>query len=172
MIRQRAALTASILFVATRIGLGALWIHEGYVKFHAHFGSADILLVVAGAGPNSRVPGYFQAIADNLLRPAAGLAGVLTPLTEVGLGVALIVGLFSVPVAIGSAILLATYWSSDQLIAQYPIMIVLSVAVVAGHAYVDRWSVNPRVRGLVRKLVPSAGQASEGNSTSPSSAMS
>ncbi|MUL63290.1 hypothetical protein BOO86_02330 [Mycobacterium sp. CBMA 234] len=137
----RSALAASILFGVARVGLGLLWLHEGYVKLRAHFGSADILLVVNGASSNTRVPEYFRFAADHLLRPTAHLAGIATPLTEVGLGLLLIVGLFSVQTAVASAALLAVYWSSDQLIAQYPAMAVLSVAVIVGHGHVDRWSV-------------------------------
>ncbi|MUL48012.1 DoxX family membrane protein [Mycobacterium sp. CBMA293] len=150
----RSGLAASILFGVARVGLGLLWLHEGYVKLRAHFGSADILLVVNGASSNTRVPEYFRFAAEHLLRPTAHLAGIVTPLTEVGLGLLLILGLFSVQTAVASAALLAVYWSSDQLIAQYPIMAVLSVAVIVGHAYVDRWSVIEVLRrrgALVRR---------------------
>jgi thiosulfate dehydrogenase [quinone] large subunit len=70
----------------------------------------------------------------------------MTPLTEVALGLVLVLGVVSMPAAVVSAGLLAVYWSSDQLIAQYPVMAVLSVGVVAGHAYSDRWSVIELVR--------------------------
>ncbi len=144
--RDRAGLAASILFGAVRVGLGLLWLHEGYVKLRAHFGSADILLVADGASANSRVPEYFRFVAEHLLRPTAHLAGIMTPLTEVALGLVLVLGIVSMPAAVVSAGLLAVYWSSDQLIAQYPVMAVLSVGVVAGHAYSDRWSVVEVVR--------------------------
>ena len=144
--RGRAGLAASILFGAVRVGLGLLWLHEGYVKLRAHFGTADILLVVDGASANSRVPEYFRFVAEHLLRPTAHLAGIMTPLTEVALGLVLVLGVVSMPAAVVSAGLLAVYWSSDQLIAQYPVMAVLSVGVVAGHAYSDRWSVVELVR--------------------------
>jgi thiosulfate dehydrogenase [quinone] large subunit len=139
--RDRADLAASILFGAVRVGLGLLWLHEGHVKFRAHFGRADILLVVDGASANSRVPEYFRFTAEHLLRPTADLAGVMTPLTEVVLGLVLVLGLFSTPAAVASAALLAVYWSSDQLIAQYPIMAVLSVGVLVGQGYSNRWTI-------------------------------
>lgn len=139
--RDRADLTASILFGAVRVGLGLLWLHEGYVKLRAHFGSADILLVVDGASANSRVPEYFRFVAEHLLRPTADLAGIMTPLTEVTLGLVLILGVFSTLSAVVSAGLLAVYWSSDQLIAQYPIMALLSVGVLVGQGYSNRWSI-------------------------------
>jgi len=139
--RDRADLAASILFAAVRVALGLLWLHEGYVKLRAHFGSADILLVVDGASANSRVPEYFHFVAEHLLRPTAHLAGVMTPLTEVTLGLVLVLGVFSTQAAVVSAALLAVYWSSDQLIAQYPIMAVLSVGVLAGQGYSNRWTI-------------------------------
>ena len=139
-------LAASMVFGAARVGLGLLWLHEGYVKLHAHFGSADILLVVDGASANSRVPEYFRFVAEHLLRPTAHLAGVMTPLTEVALGLVLVLGMFSKQAAVVSAGLLAVYWSSDQLIAQYPIMAVLSAGVLVGQAYSDRWSIGELVR--------------------------
>ena len=144
--RDRAHLAASILFGAVRVGLGLLWLHEGYVKFRAHFGRADILLVVDGASANSRVPEYFRFVAEHLLRPTADLAGVMTPLTEVTLGLVLILGVFSTLSAVVSAGLLAVYWSSDQLIAQYPIMALLSVGVLVGQGYSNRWSIMTLVR--------------------------
>ncbi|OKH82987.1 hypothetical protein EB75_10770 [Mycobacterium sp. ST-F2] len=139
--RDRADLAASILFGAVRVGLGLLWLHEGYVKFRAHFGRADILLVVDGASANSRVPEYFRFVAEHLLRPTADLAGIMTPLTEVTLGLVLVLGVFSTAAATASAGLLAVYWSSDQLIAQYPIMAMLSVGVLVGQGYSNRWSI-------------------------------
>lgn len=139
-------LAASMVFGAARVGLGLLWLHEGYVKLHAHFGKADILLVVDGASANSRVPEYFRFVAEHLLRPTAQLAGVMTPLTEVALGLVLVLGIFSKQAAVVSAGLLAVYWSSDQLIAQYPIMAVLSAGVLVGQAYSDRWSIGELVR--------------------------
>lgn len=139
-------LAASMVFGAARVGLGLLWLHEGYVKLHAHFGSTDILLVVDGASANSRVPEYFRFVAEHLLRPTAHLAGVMTPLTEVALGLVLVLGIFSKQAAVVSAGLLAVYWSSDQLIAQYPIMAVLSAGVLVGQAYSDRWSIGELVR--------------------------
>lgn len=144
--RDRADLAASILFGAVRVGLGLLWLHEGYVKLRAHFGSADILLVVDGASTNSRVPEYFRFVAEHLLRPTADLAGIMTPLTEVTLGLVLILGVFSTLSAVVSAGLLAVYWSSDQLIAQYPIMALLSVGVLVGQGYSNRWSIMTLVR--------------------------
>jgi thiosulfate dehydrogenase [quinone] large subunit len=139
--RDRADLAASILFGAVRVGLGLLWLHEGYVKLRAHFGSADILLVVDGASANSRVPEYFRFVAEHLLRPTAHLAGVVTPLTEVALGLVLVLGVFSMLSATASAGLLAVYWSSDQLIAQYPVMALLSVGVIVGQGYSSHWSI-------------------------------
>jgi thiosulfate dehydrogenase (quinone) large subunit len=153
------ALAASLIFGAVRVGLGLLWLHEGFVKLRAHFGAADILLVVDGAASNSRVPEYFRLVAEHLLRPTAQLAGIVTPLTEAGLGVLLILGLFSVQAAVVSSGLLAVYWSSDQLITQYPIMALLSVAVLVGHRYVDRWSVAEVVRR--RRTTVSTGPAGE-----------
>ena len=70
----------------------------------------------------------------------------MTPLTEVALGLVLVLGIFSKQAAVVSAGLLAVYWSSDQLIAQYPIMAVLSAGVLVGQAYSDRWSIGELVR--------------------------
>lgn len=144
--RNRADLAASILFGAVRVGLGLLWLHEGYVKLRAHFGRADILLVVDGASANSRVPEYFRFMAEHLLRPTADLAGVMTPLTEVALGLALVLGVCMTLSPVVSAGMLAVYWSSDQLIAQYPIMALLSVGVLVGQGYSNRWSIMTLVR--------------------------
>ena len=125
------SLAASSVLGAARVALGILWLHEGFVKYHAGFGKADILLVADGAGSNTRIPGFFTFFADHLLRPFAELAGFVVPLLEVGLGVALILGIFTLPVALGSLFNLMTYWCSDQLVAQYPVMGALSGLLIA-----------------------------------------
>lgn len=125
-----ATLAASITFSAARIALGGLWLHEGVFKYNAHFGSADILLVADGAKSNTRVPHYFTVFADNVLHRWPEVFGFLIPLIEVSLGVALIVGILTLPAALASSLTLIMYWSSDQLIAQYPIMAALSTAVL------------------------------------------
>ena len=134
------AVPLGIVLSAARVALGALWLHEGFVKYHAGFGKADILLVADGAGSNSRIPGFFTFFADHLLRPFAELAGIVVPLVEVGLGVALILGILTLPVALGSLLNLMTYWCSDQLVGQYPIMGALSGVLIAWPVLASRLS--------------------------------
>lgn len=135
-----STLPFSVALGAARVALGVLWLHEGLVKWHAGFGRADILLVADGARSNNRVPGYFQFFADHLLRPMADVAGVVVPIVEVGLGVALILGIFTLPVALGSLFNLMTYWCSDQLVSQYPVMGALSALLIAWPAAASRIS--------------------------------
>jgi thiosulfate dehydrogenase [quinone] large subunit len=133
------SLVASIIFGAARMALGILWLHEGIFKYTAHFGRADILLVVNSAKSNSRVPGYFDALG-HILGSWPGLFGFVMPLLETALGVALFIGMFTLPAALASLLTLMTYWSSDQLIAQYPIMGILSAVVIAWSAWAARFS--------------------------------
>jgi thiosulfate dehydrogenase [quinone] large subunit len=135
-----STLPFAVALGAARVALGVLWLHEGLVKWHAGFGRADILLVADGARSNNRVPGYFQFFADHLLRPMADVAGVVVPIVEVGLGVALILGIFTLPVALGSLFNLMTYWCSDQLVSQYPVMGALSALLIAWPAVASRFS--------------------------------
>jgi thiosulfate dehydrogenase [quinone] large subunit len=72
---KSATLAASTAVGAARVGLGILWLHEGLFKYGAHFGRADILLVVDSAKSNSRVPDYFSALAEFALRASPGLFG-------------------------------------------------------------------------------------------------
>jgi thiosulfate dehydrogenase [quinone] large subunit len=137
---KKATLAASTVVGGARVGLGVLWLHEGLFKYSAHFGRADILLVADGAKSNSRVPHYFTALADFALRSWPGLFGYLVPLLETCLGLALILGVASLPAAMASLVTLMTYWSSDQLIAQYPIMGVLAMAVIAWPLLATRFS--------------------------------
>ena len=146
------ALPLSVALGAARVALGALWLHEGYVKYHAGFGKADILLVADGAGSNPRIPGFFAFFADHLLRPFADVAGFVVPLVEVGLGLALVLGILTLPVALGSLLNLMTYWCSDQLVAQYPIMGALSGLLIACPAVASRLSLPT----LLRARTPSA----------------
>ncbi len=131
-IRTRTkTLAAPAVFGVARIALGVLWIHEGIFKYSAHFGRADILLVADGVKSNNRVPWYFVDFADSILRHVPTLFGFVVPLVETGIGVALVLGILTLPVAVISLLQLMTYWSSDQLIAQYPVMAALSAIVIA-----------------------------------------
>lgn len=125
--RRLATLVANLC----RVGLGALWIHEGVFKYNAGFGKADILLVTGSVAQNSRVPGFYKFFSEHVLAQAPSLFGFLVPLIEVGLGVALILGVFTLPIALTSVFQLCNYWLADQLITQYPIMMALSAAVAA-----------------------------------------
>lgn len=125
-----AALVATVLATAARVTLGFLWIAEGKLKFDAGFGSADILLVAGRAATDTRVPGYFSWFARATLAQTPGLFGFAMPLLETAIGVALVLGVLTRVAALGSVLLLSSYWMADQLIAQYPIMLLLSVAVL------------------------------------------
>ncbi|WP_292721478.1 hypothetical protein [Microbacterium sp. 13-71-7] len=126
-------LAFALLGAAARIAAGVLWLNEGILKYRAGFGSADILLVAQSAAGNSRVPFFFRPLGA-LMQAAPGLFGIAIPALEAGLGVLLVLGLgrvLTVIVALGSIATLMLYWSSDQLIAQYPAMVLLSALVLA-----------------------------------------
>ena len=114
-----------------RVALGVLWLHEGLLKYQAGFGSADIGLVVESAASNPRVPSYLTAFSDHVLSHTTTLFGFVMPALETALGVVLVLGVLTLPAALGSVFTLMTYWSADQLIGEYPIMVLLSVVVVA-----------------------------------------
>lgn len=138
---RRGPRAASILFGAARVALGVLWLLEGITKYRAHFGGADIGFIIDGAESSARIPDYFTLFATTVMRPLQDVFGVAIPLLETALGVALIAGVLTLPAAIGSLLTLLLYWSSDQLIDQYPIMAVLSAAVIAWPAAASRYSV-------------------------------
>ncbi len=130
---RRWILTSALLGAAARVTAGVLWLEEGILKYRAGFGSADILLVAQSTAGNSRVPFYFRPLGA-IMQAAPGLFGFAIPLLEVTLGVLLVLGLGRVVttlVALGSIATLMLYWSSDQLIAQYPILVLLSALVLA-----------------------------------------
>lgn len=122
------ALALPLLAGGLRVALGGLWLNEGIFKYRAHFGRADILLVADGSATNTRVPEYFAPIRS-LLHAAPGFFGAAMPLAETLLGVALVLGVLTLPVALLSTFQLMTYWSADQLIWEYPVMALLSVVV-------------------------------------------
>ena len=126
-------LAGTLLGAAARIVAGVLWLNEGILKYRAGFGSADILLVAQGTAGNTRVPLFFRPLGA-LMQSVPGLFGIAIPALEVGLGVLLVLGLgrvITTLVALGSVATLMLYWSSDQLIAQYPAMVLLSAVVLA-----------------------------------------
>lgn len=150
---------ATILANLCRVGLGAFWIHEGLFKYNAGFGRADILLVTQSVAQNSRVPEFYKFFSAHVLEQAPTLFGFLVPLLEVGLGVALVLGVFTLPIALASVFQLCNYWLADQLITQYPIMMALSAAVAAFAPAARRYSLTTlalrrRSRPLPGALMP------------------
>nr|WP_068525364.1 hypothetical protein [Tsukamurella tyrosinosolvens]KZL95728.1 hypothetical protein AXX05_21495 [Tsukamurella tyrosinosolvens] len=145
-----AARAATVAVVAHRDGLGAAWLHEGYVKYHAGFGRSDILLVVGSATGNPRVPGAFAWFATEVMGRFATVFGVVVPLTEVALGVAALLGLLPRATAFVATGLLGFYWAADQLVVQYPVMVVLAATVLAGGELARRWSPATALRGRLR----------------------
>lgn len=150
-------LTAPVLAGAVRVALGALWLNEGITKYRAGFGRADILLVAGSASGNSRVPGFFQWFAAEVLGRVPELFGVLMPLLETGLGIALILGVLSLPAAVGSVFTLMTYWLADQLIGQYPVMVLLSLCVVLCPLAASRLSLSSLLLRAERRRRPGLG---------------
>ncbi|MGO4535229.1 DoxX family membrane protein [Leifsonia sp. 2MCAF36] len=124
-------LAVPVLTGAARVVLGALWLNEGLLKYRAGFSGADIRLVTESAASNSRVPEYFHWFDALTLRPFPDLFGVAMPLLETALGVLLVLGVLTRVAALMSVATLLLYWSADQLITEYPIMLALSVIVVA-----------------------------------------
>ena len=156
--RSLAAPARAVSFVlgAARVALGVLWLREGIVKYRAGFGEADILLIADGATTNTRIPDFFTVFAEHLLRPMAGTAGFVVPLLEVGLGIALILGVVTLPVALASLVNLMAYWSSDLLVGEYPIMGLLSGVLIAWPAAASRLSVPAIARSRRPQSTPSA----------------
>lgn len=153
----RGMLLVALAGALARVAAGVLWLGEGVLKYRAGFGSADILLVAQGAAGNSRIPFFFRPLGA-LMQAAPGLFGVAIPALEIALGILLVLGLGRVTTtiaALGSIATLMLYWSSDQLIAQYPAMVLLSAIVLAlprsgrlGVAWL--WERRREARGLGR----------------------
>lgn len=127
---RRQALVVSAVAGIARVGLGVLWLREGLLKYHAHFGAPDIGLVVSSAAGNNRVSPEFRWFTAHVLGSWPALFGAVVPLLETGLGVALILGVLPRLAAFGSALQLCFYWSADQLVAQYPLMAALSAVLL------------------------------------------
>lgn len=153
-----ATRAATVTVAVARIALGAAWLHEGYVKYHAGFGRSDILLVVGSATGNPRVPGAFVWFATEVMGRFATIFGILVPLTEVALGVAALIGLLPRATAFVATGLLGFYWAADQLVVQYPVMVALAATVLAGGGLARRWSpaaiLGDRLRGRDRGREP------------------
>ncbi|WP_149083775.1 MULTISPECIES: DoxX family membrane protein [Microbacterium] len=127
--RSARLLVGSLLGAAARVAVGVLWLVEGTLKYRAGFGAADIELVAQSAQGNTRVPDFFAPIGT-AMSSASAFFGAAVPALEVGLGVLLVSGLLTRMAAFVSVGTLALYWSADQLITQYPVMVVLSAMVL------------------------------------------
>ncbi len=147
---------ATSIATAARVALGLLWVNEALVKWHAGFGKADILLVVHSTAQSPRVPGFYKFFTANALGKAPALFGFGVPLIEFGLGVALILGVLTLPAALGSVAELCNYWLADQLIIQYPTMVALSAAVIAFPVATSRYSITALVEHRRGRPFPQA----------------
>ncbi|MDR2998631.1 MAG: DoxX family membrane protein [Microbacterium sp.] len=125
-----AALAGPVLGGAARVAVGVLWLLEGIEKYRAGFGASDILLVADGAARNPRTPWWFGPL-DAGMQAFPALFGLVIPALEVLLGVALITGLLTRLAALVSIATLMLYWGSDQLVDQYPVMVLLSAVALA-----------------------------------------
>lgn len=106
------------------------------------------------AKSNSRVPGYFKSFSDVTLAEWPHFFGFAMPLLETALGVALVLGVFSLPASFMSAFTLLTYWSADQLITEYPIMLALSTVVVAWPLMASHFSATTLAERVVGRKRP------------------
>lgn len=134
----------TVIAVVARVAVGLLWAAEAFVKYKSGFGAADVLLVSNGAAMNSRTPFWFDPLGAVMGAIPAAM-GVVVPLTEAALAVLLTLGVATRWVAFVSIGLLMTYWGADQLIAQYPAMVVLSALVLLIPAS-DRCSIDTRLQ--------------------------
>ncbi|KTR77140.1 hypothetical protein NS234_08880 [Microbacterium oxydans] len=148
--RPARALVLSLLGGGARVAVGVLWLIEGILKYRAGFGAADIELVAQSTEGNPRVPWFFAPLGS-FMGAAPELFGVVMPALEVALGVLLVAGLLTRITAFLSIGTLMLYWSADQLIAQYPAMVMLSAVVLlvpaAARLGVDGWLRARRAQG-------------------------
>ncbi len=99
--------------VPLRIWLGVMWLVSGIQKIQSDWLGDWVLIGLSGAtdatssasitplvGPNS--PGWYVAIAENIIMPNALLFQKLIVITEIGLGLAFIFGFFTFIAAIVS----------------------------------------------------------------------
>lgn len=147
--RPVGAPTLSLLGGAARVSVGVLWLIEGILKYRAGFGAADIELVAQSTEGNPRVPWFFEPLGS-FMGTAPELFGVVMPALEIVLGALLVAGLSTRITAFVSIGTLMLYWSADQLIAQYPAMVILAAVVLllpaAGRFGVDGWLRSRRTR--------------------------
>ncbi len=148
-VRQLSGRAAMVTAIAARVAVGALWFAEAFVKYRSGFGAADILLVADSTRGNSRTPWWYPPV-EAIMQGAPALMGIAIPLLELLLGVTLVIGFFPRWVAFLSIGTLMLYWGSDQLISQYPVMVVLSALILALPG-ADRWSVVTRRRRSERR---------------------
>ncbi|MFC3241398.1 hypothetical protein ACFOJ6_02390 [Gordonia humi] len=97
------------------------------------------------------MPAYFSWFARSIVHPWDGVFAIATPAVETVLGIALILGILTLPSAVAGIGLLLTYWLADQLIAQYPIMAALAVVVILVPSAAARYSA-PRLCRSLRRM--------------------
>lgn len=109
-----------------------------------------------------RVPTASKDFATTVLKGAPGLFGWGVPLLKTASGPALIVGLLTLPAALGSIFTLMSYWYADELIVQYPIMVMLSALVVLVAGSANRLSISALITSRLAQRRPATGSLLSG----------
>ncbi|MGD6831181.1 DoxX family membrane protein [Sutcliffiella halmapala] len=136
----------AILWTVLRVWLGIQWLKAGLPKIGSFDAEGFLHGAIAKAeGAHPAVQGWYAGFLENVALPNVALFNILIPWGEVLVGIALILGLATVPALIAAAFmnlnfLLAGTVSTNPIL--YTAAILLLAAGTAAHFYgVDRFAI-------------------------------
>lgn len=154
----------AILWTVLRVWLGVQWLKAGLPKIGAFDAEGFLHGAIAKAeGAHPAVQGWYAGFLENVALPNVGLINILIPWGEVLVGIALIIGLATLPALLAGAFmnlnfLLAGTVSTNPVL--YTAAIILIAAGTAATFYgLDRFAVRyTKDRWNARKMTIRGGR--------------
>jgi NADH dehydrogenase len=154
------AKSANFWLVPLRIYLGYMWVMSGLEKYHSGWFDYQMLAGTADAASGAsmmqligdQTPGWYAWIVDTILVPNAMLFQKLIVFTEVGIGVALIAGLFTFIAAAVAVVMNINFMLSTGLNDYWFLTASIACLGGAGRAFGLDHYVIPFLRDITKKL--------------------
>ncbi|KMJ57386.1 Crp/Fnr family transcriptional regulator [Bacillus sp. LL01] len=124
----------AILWTVLRIWLGVQWLKAGLPKIGAFDAEGFLHGAIAKAeGANPAVQGWYAGFLENVALPNVGLINILIPWGEVLVGIALILGLATLPALVGAAFMNLNFLLAGT-VSTNPVLYTVAILLIAAGA--------------------------------------
>ncbi|MGD6781633.1 DoxX family protein [Sutcliffiella horikoshii] len=121
----------AILWTILRVWLGVQWLKAGLPKIGTFDAEGFLHGAIAKAeGAHPAVQGWYAAFLENVALPNVGLINILIPWGEVLVGIALILGLATIPALIGAAFMNLNFLLAGT-VSTNPILYTAAILLIA-----------------------------------------